>query len=139
MPLSIPTDQVSIRGVRLSEIAGVTVKPRQFVYQPTVNQKRVETYDANGFSTPGLLVPIAKDFKLNVGWNLFSPELLALATAEVDQFYTANVSFATTDDATQTFAASDMIIDGQSLNVDPLSDSMNIGFVITDPSTVSFT
>lgn len=138
MALIIPDDQVSIRGVRSSNIAGVTVKPRQFVYQPTVNQKRVETYDSDGFSVPGLLIPISKDYKFTVGWNLFSPQLLSLATAGVDEFYTANIAFATTDDDTQTFSASALIIDGQSLNLDPLGDTFNLGFVCSDPGVVTY-
>jgi hypothetical protein len=138
MALVIPSDQVSVRGIRTSSIAGVTIKPQQFQYQPTVNQKRVETFDADGFRIPGLPVPIAKDPKLNVGYNVVSPQLVELVMTGVDELYTAAVSFATTDDGTFNFAASSMVIDGQSLAIDPLQDTMQIAFIITDPSTVTF-
>lgn len=138
MVWAIPADQVSIRGIRSSSIAGVTAKPNAFTYTPTVNQKRIETFDDNGFKTPGLPVPVMKDFKFTVGWSIFSAQLLSLATAEVDEFYTAAIAFATTDDGTQTFTASDIVIDGESINLDPLSDSFSLGFIIDKPNNVTF-
>ncbi|HET8687031.1 MAG TPA: hypothetical protein VFM18_10255 [Methanosarcina sp.] len=138
MALTIPDDQVSVRGVRRSSIAGVTVKPQAFQYQPTINQKRIETFDSDGFRIPGIPVPIAKDPKFTVGYNVVSSQLVNLVTTGVDEFYVANIAFATTDDNTLTFAATKLVIDGQSLSIDPLQDTMQIGFVCTDPSTVTF-
>ena len=76
MALTIPADQVSVRGIRTSSVAGVTIKPQAFQYQPTINQKRVETFDANGFRIPGIPVPIAKDPKFTVGYNVVSEQLV---------------------------------------------------------------
>ena len=138
MALNIPTDQVSVRGIRTSSVAGVTIKPQQFQYQPTINQKRVETFDADGFRTPGIPVPIAKDPKFTVGYNVVSEQLVTLVTTGVDEFYTAAIAFATTADGTLLFSASDIVIDGQSLSIDPLQDTMQIAFICTDPSLVTF-
>jgi hypothetical protein len=138
MALVIPADQVSVRGIRSSSIAGVTIKPQSFQYQPTINQKRVETFDADGFRIPGLPVPIAKDPKFSVGYNVVSEQLITLVTAGVDELYTAAIAFATTNDGTLTFSAANIVIDGQSLSIDPLQDTMQIQFICTDPSTVTW-
>jgi hypothetical protein len=138
MALIIPADQVSVRGIRTSSVAGVTIKPQSFQYQPTINQKRVETFDSDGFRIPGLPVPIAKDPKFSIGYNVVSEQLVTLVTTGVDELYTAAIAFATTDDGTLTFSASNIVIDGQSLSIDPLQDTMQIGFICTDPSTVTF-
>jgi hypothetical protein len=147
MALIIPADQVSVRGVRSSSITNgltgdeglnITIKPQAFQYQPTINQKRVETFDSEGYRIPGLPVPVAKDPKFSIGYNVVSEQLVTLVTTGVDQLYTSAIAFATTDGGTLTFSASNIVIDGQSLSIDPLQDTMQIGFICTDPAAVSF-
>lgn len=138
MPLNLPADQVSIRGIKTASVAGVTKKPTSFQYQPTVLQKRVETFDADGYRIPGIPVAMSKDPKFSVGYSSVSPELIALVTADVDNFYTAAIKFATTGNDEMDFTAGEVVIDGQSLTIDPLQDTMQIGFICTDPSVVTF-
>lgn len=136
MAFSLTADQISVRGVKSSNIAGSNAKPRQFVYQPSVSQKRIETYDSEGYNVLGVPIVQFKDYKLNVGWSLFSPSLAALATADPEVYYSATVSFATTDNGTLQFSANNLVIDGSSVSLDPLSDSASIGFIIM--GTVTF-
>lgn len=140
MPLAIPADQVSIRGIKSSLVAGITTKPQSFQYQPTINQKRVETFDDDGFRIPGIPVPIAKDPKCSVGYNVVSPSIAALIgnLENVDAFHSAVIVFANTAGGQITFNAEELVMDGQSLSIDPLSDTAQIGFICTNPDLVSF-
>lgn len=139
MALNLPVDQVSVRGVRTANVAGVTLKPTSFQYQPTTLQKRVESFDANGFRTPGVPIPISKDPKFSVGYSVVSGPLIALVTSDYDTYYSASIAFATTDDGTFNFAATGCIVDGQSVNIDPLADTMQITYFIDLSSgSVSF-
>lgn len=137
MALNIPVDQVSVRGVRNATIAGSSIKPMSFNYQPQFIQKRVESFDNEGYRLPGIPVTMAKDPKVTVGYGTVNGGLVGLASADPDSYYVANVQFALTDGGNMTFTASDMVIDGSGMSIDPLSDSLQITFIITNPGSVS--
>jgi len=138
MSLNLNAEEVSIRGVKSSTIAGIIKKPSAFAYTPSIQQKRIQNYDADGFLNPGIPVAIGKDYRLQVGWNVFNPTVADwLVTTDVaDNLYSANVVFALTDGTSKTFIATDtMVIDGASINLDPLSDNMSVAFYLTSPAS----
>jgi len=138
MSLNLNSEEVSIRGVKTSTIASITKKPSAFAYTPSIQQKRIANYDDDGFMNPGIPVPIGKDYRLQVGWNVFNPTVAEwLVTTDVaDNLYSASVLFALTDGATKQFTATSLlIIDGSSINLDPLSDSMSVAFILKGPAT----
>ena len=138
MSLNLSPEEVSILGIKTSTIANITKKPSAFAYIPSVMQKRIATYDDDGFSLPGIPVPIGKDYKLNVAWNVFNPTVASwLVTTDVaDNLYSASVLFALTDGSTKQFTATNLlIIDGSSINLDPISDNMSVGFFLKGPAT----
>jgi hypothetical protein len=132
----------SIRGIKLSSVAGINTKPTGVTFNPGAEQKRVPSFDDDGYKTPGYPMLMAKDYSASVTWGSFSAEVANLAT-EFDTEYSINITFATTGtgpDNPGTFHlyAAGCVIDGQGLTFDPLGDSASIGFVITDTSSVSF-
>lgn len=139
MALNIPANEVSIRGVKggSSSIGPITKDPMSFVYTPQVQQKRVETFDVNGYKTPGLPIPIAKDYRLQVGYNVFNPTVASLlvSTDVCDNEYVSTCTFILSDNSEYVFDAPRVIIDGQSINLDPLSDNMQLAFILPEPAT----
>lgn len=139
MALPIPADQVSVRGVISSSIGGSSVKPVSFNYQPNFIQKRVQSFDDEGYMLPGIPVIQAKDSKITASYGTVNSGLIGLAAVDPDEFYTAAVNFALTDGGAIAFGASGLVVDGQGLSIDPLADSMQITYIITDPGSVDWT
>lgn len=128
----------SIRGIKSFSLGEINTKPSGFTYSPGAEQKRIASFDNEGYKIPGYPVLIAKDYKCSFTWSQFNGQLTSLAES-FDSEYATSIVFATTyQNRSFGFTASALVVDGQSLTFDPLGDSLSIGFVITDTASVEF-
>jgi hypothetical protein len=135
--MAVPADQESIRGIKSFTLGSVETKPTGFTFNPGAEQKRVPSFDSNGYKTPGYPALIAKDYNCSITWGAFNGSFASLAQS-FDTEYSVTIDFATTTGGSFSFSADGMVIDGQGLSFDPLGDAASISFIITDTDSVVF-
>lgn len=145
MSLNLPQSEVSVKGIKVAALttSGLVSdkKPQGFVYQPMLEQRRIPGFDSDGNRTPGTPVVIGKDYRLQLSYAEFNPQIaFKLDDSDVgENYFDFAATFAKTDNTDFTFSFSEpsLVIDGNSISIDPLGNGMQISFTCTNPAEFS--